>query len=81
MEGGWEVGGLGGEGVIKLLTLVLLLSTELVDALDAQIITMVSSGRSHSVAVNEQGQVFAWGAGEEGQLGLGIAEATVRIPR
>uniref|UniRef100_A0AAQ4P0X1 HECT and RLD domain containing E3 ubiquitin protein ligase 3 n=1 Tax=Gasterosteus aculeatus aculeatus TaxID=481459 RepID=A0AAQ4P0X1_GASAC len=56
-------------------------SPELVDALDAQIITMVSSGRSHSVAVNEQGQVFAWGAGEEGQLGLGIAEATVRIPR
>lgn len=42
---------------------------------------MVSSGRAHSMAVNEQGQVFAWGAGEGGQLGLGTAEVAVRIPR
>lgn len=33
------------------------------------------------MAVNDQGQVFAWGAGEGGQLGLGTAEAAVRIPR
>nr|XP_057936716.1 probable E3 ubiquitin-protein ligase HERC3 isoform X2 [Doryrhamphus excisus] len=56
-------------------------SPELVGALDAQKITMVSSGRAHSMAVNEQGQVFAWGAGEGGQLGLGTAEMAVRIPR
>lgn len=42
---------------------------------------MVSSGWAHSVAINEQGQVFAWGAGEGGQLGLGTTETVVRIPR
>uniref|UniRef100_A0A7N9AQC3 HECT and RLD domain containing E3 ubiquitin protein ligase 3 n=1 Tax=Mastacembelus armatus TaxID=205130 RepID=A0A7N9AQC3_9TELE len=47
-------------------------SPELVGALDTQKITMVSSGWAHSMAVNEQGQVFAWGAGEGGQLGLVI---------
>ncbi|XP_062244132.1 probable E3 ubiquitin-protein ligase HERC3 [Platichthys flesus] len=54
---------------------------ELVGALDTQKITNVSSGRAHSMAVNEKGQVFAWGAGEGGQLGLGTAEVAVRIPR
>uniref|UniRef100_A0A672KJG5 Probable E3 ubiquitin-protein ligase HERC3 n=1 Tax=Sinocyclocheilus grahami TaxID=75366 RepID=A0A672KJG5_SINGR len=47
---------------------------ELVRALDAQKIAGVSCGQAHSLAVNEQGQVFAWGAGEGGQLGLGTAE-------
>ena len=61
--------------------LISLISTELVGALDTQKITMVSSGQAHSMAVNEQGQVFAWGAGEGGQLGLGTAEVAVRIPR
>uniref|UniRef100_A0A7N6ATJ0 HECT domain-containing protein n=1 Tax=Anabas testudineus TaxID=64144 RepID=A0A7N6ATJ0_ANATE len=56
-------------------------SPELVVALDTQKITMVSSGRAHCVAINEQGQVFAWGAGEGGQLGLGTTETVVRIPR
>lgn len=56
-------------------------STELVGALDTQKITLVSCGRAHSMAVNEQGQVFAWGAGERGQLGLGTTEAAIRIPR
>uniref|UniRef100_A0A8C6KSS6 HECT and RLD domain containing E3 ubiquitin protein ligase 3 n=1 Tax=Nothobranchius furzeri TaxID=105023 RepID=A0A8C6KSS6_NOTFU len=54
---------------------------ELVGALDTQKITMVSCGWAHSMAVNEQGQVFAWGAGDRGQLGLGTAENAVRIPR
>lgn len=54
---------------------------ELVGALDAQKIAGVSCGQAHSLAVNEQGQVFAWGAGEGGQLGLGSAEEAVRVPR
>lgn len=57
------------------------LCTELVGALDTQKIILVSCGRAHSMALSEQGQVFAWGAGEGGQLGLGTAEAAVRIPR
>lgn len=56
-------------------------SPELVGALDTQKITSVSCGQAHSLAVSEQGQVFAWGAGEGGQLGLGAIETTVRIPR
>uniref|UniRef100_A0A672KI28 Probable E3 ubiquitin-protein ligase HERC3 n=1 Tax=Sinocyclocheilus grahami TaxID=75366 RepID=A0A672KI28_SINGR len=54
---------------------------ELVRALDAQKIAGVSCGQAHSLAVNEQGQVFAWGAGEGGQLGLGTAEEAVHVPR
>lgn len=62
-------------------TNLFLLFLELVSALDTQKITLVSCGRAHSMAVNDQGQVFAWGAGGGGQLGLGPAEAAVRIPR
>uniref|UniRef100_A0AAY4AKA8 HECT domain-containing protein n=1 Tax=Denticeps clupeoides TaxID=299321 RepID=A0AAY4AKA8_9TELE len=54
---------------------------ELVGALDAQKIAVVSCGRNHSLAVNELGQVFAWGAGGGGQLGLGTPEEVVRVPR
>ncbi|KAJ0050779.1 hypothetical protein NL108_005906, partial [Boleophthalmus pectinirostris] len=53
----------------------------LVGALDTQKITNICCGRAHSLAVSEQGQVFAWGAGDGGQLGLGTTETTVRIPR
>lgn len=62
-------------------TNLFLLFLELVSALDTQKITLVSCGRAHSMAVNDQGQVFAWGAGGGGQLGLGTAEVAVRIPR
>lgn len=54
---------------------------ELVGALDAQKIAGVACGQAHSLAVSEQGQVFSWGAGEWGQLGLGMAEEAVRVPR
>lgn len=60
---------------------MLCVSTELVGALDAQKIAGVACGQAHSLALSEQGQVFAWGAGEWGQLGLGLAEETVRVPR
>lgn len=56
-------------------------STELVGALDAQKIAGVACGQAHSLALSEQGQVFAWGSGESGQLGLGTAEEAVRVPR
>uniref|UniRef100_A0A8C5ECY0 HECT domain-containing protein n=1 Tax=Gouania willdenowi TaxID=441366 RepID=A0A8C5ECY0_GOUWI len=56
-------------------------SPELVAGLDTQRITTISSGRAHSMAVSARGQVFAWGSGEDGQLGLGTTETAVRIPR
>lgn len=55
--------------------------SELVGSLDAQKIAGVACGQTHSLAVNEQGQVFAWGSGKGGQLGLGTAEEAVRVPR
>lgn len=67
--------------IFLLVVKLFLFSLELVGALDTQKITLVSCGQTHSVAVNEQGQVFAWGAGNGGQLGLGTMEAAVRIPR
>ncbi|KAL4128490.1 hypothetical protein PRIC2_007476 [Phytophthora ramorum] len=42
-----------------------------VDALRGQVIVDFSAGERHSLALNEFGQVFAWGRGREGQLGLG----------
>jgi alpha-tubulin suppressor-like RCC1 family protein len=35
---------------------------------------MACVGQYHSVAVTEDGELLAWGAGESGQLGLGAAE-------
>ncbi|CEM01775.1 unnamed protein product [Vitrella brassicaformis CCMP3155] len=34
-------------------------------------ITQLASGRSHSLALAEDGSVFTWGLGQDGQLGLG----------
>jgi alpha-tubulin suppressor-like RCC1 family protein len=34
---------------------------------------MACVGHYHSVAVTEEGGLLAWGAGEFGQLGLGVA--------
>lgn len=44
-----------------------------------ELITRVSAGKSYSLATNVQGQLFAWGKGWEGQLGLGkIKDTRVR---
>ena len=36
-------------------------------------IQQVACGHAHSLAVDKQGQVYAWGDGQYGQLGLGMA--------
>ncbi|MGH0164434.1 UNVERIFIED_CONTAM: hypothetical protein FKN15_061376 [Acipenser sinensis] len=54
---------------------------QVVGALDAQKIVAVSCGKAHTLAVSEQGQVFSWGAGSDGQLGLGTTEEVVKVPR
>lgn len=55
--------------------------SEHVVALDAQIIVAVSGGESHTLAVNDKGQIFSWGLGSDGQLGLNNFEECVRVPR
>jgi alpha-tubulin suppressor-like RCC1 family protein len=43
----------------------------LVIGLQSHRVVSVSCGRAHSVAVTDKGRVYAWGCGEDGQLGLG----------
>lgn len=55
--------------------------TELVNGLQDYVITKVSCGKSHSIAVNEWGQMFAWGSNSSNQLGVETTEAYVAAPK
>ncbi|OXB53393.1 hypothetical protein ASZ78_001893, partial [Callipepla squamata] len=52
-----------------------------VGALDAQNIVAVSCGEAHTLALNDKGQVYAWGLATDGQLGLPGTEECIRVPR
>ncbi|XP_078247018.1 putative E3 ubiquitin-protein ligase HERC4 isoform X6 [Pogona vitticeps] len=52
-----------------------------VGALDAQNIVAVSCGEAHTLALNDKGQVYAWGFAADGQLGLPGTEEYTRVPR
>ena len=41
----------------------------------------VSAGRTHSLALTLQGEVYAWGSNVHGQLGLPVAQDSVRPAR
>lgn len=56
-------------------------SVEQVVALDAQNIVAVSCGEAHTLALNDKGQVYAWGLDSDGQLGLQGSEECIRVPR
>ncbi|XP_071952550.1 serine/threonine-protein kinase Nek8-like [Antedon mediterranea] len=49
---------------------------KIVEALLGYEITMVSCGASHVMAVTNEHEVFAWGRGDNGRLGLGNADST-----
>ncbi|GAB5578415.1 probable E3 ubiquitin-protein ligase HERC4 isoform X1 [Prionailurus iriomotensis] len=53
---------------------------EQVVALDAQNIVAVSCGEAHTLALNDKGQVYAWGLDSDGQLGLLGSEECIRVP-
>ncbi|KAJ6655415.1 hypothetical protein lerEdw1_005412 [Lerista edwardsae] len=55
--------------------------SEQIDALADQHIVHVACGESHSLALTDQGQLFSWGAGSDGQLGLTTTEESVAVPR
>ena len=44
-------------------------------------ITQVSCGASHSLAINNWGQIFTWGSNLFGQLGLDLEIATQPTPK
>lgn len=46
----------------------------LIKELEGKRINAVFAGQSHSVAVNEKSEVFTWGHGHMGRLGLGYHE-------
>ncbi|XP_038176815.1 probable E3 ubiquitin-protein ligase HERC6 isoform X2 [Arvicola amphibius] len=43
-------------------------------------VDLVSCGKEHSIAVCHKGRVFAWGAGSEGQLGIGVCKEINLMP-
>ncbi|XP_077878056.1 putative E3 ubiquitin-protein ligase HERC6 [Ictidomys tridecemlineatus] len=54
---------------------------ELIQALATLHVAFVSCGKEHSLAVCHRGRVFAWGAGSEGQLGIGEIKEINFIPK
>nr|XP_036876001.1 probable E3 ubiquitin-protein ligase HERC3 isoform X4 [Manis javanica]XP_036876002.1 probable E3 ubiquitin-protein ligase HERC3 isoform X4 [Manis javanica] len=55
-------------------------ATEQIGALADQHIVHVACGESHSLALSDRGQLFSWGAGSDGQLGLMTTEDSVAVP-
>ena len=49
----------------------------LLTQLTGKTIAQVVCGQSHSMALSEHGDVFVWGRGFEGQLGLGVQEVAL----
>ncbi|XP_049987756.1 probable E3 ubiquitin-protein ligase HERC6 isoform X2 [Alexandromys fortis] len=43
-------------------------------------VDLVSCGKEHSIAVCHKGRVFAWGAGSQGQLGIGVCKEINLMP-
>ncbi|XP_037686165.1 probable E3 ubiquitin-protein ligase HERC6 isoform X2 [Choloepus didactylus] len=54
---------------------------EPIRALETLKVDLVSCGKEHSLAVCHKGRVFAWGAGSEGQLGIGEFKEISFTPR
>jgi alpha-tubulin suppressor-like RCC1 family protein len=47
---------------------------------EGQIAISIASGEGHSVVATESGDVFSFGRGREGQLGLGIEKKNLSTP-
>lgn len=48
------------------------------DSLETRTITQVACGEMHTIAVTDNGLVFAWGNNTKGQLGIGNTDNTVQ---
>jgi autotransporter-associated beta strand protein len=49
-------------------------------ALAGKVVRMVAAGESHSLAVDDAGNVYGWGSNLEGQLGPGVSAGVQRTP-
>ncbi|XP_070249068.1 probable E3 ubiquitin-protein ligase HERC6 isoform X2 [Myotis yumanensis] len=54
---------------------------EPIKALETLQVVFVSCGKEHSLVVCHKGRVFAWGAGSEGQLGIGEFKEIIFTPK
>ncbi|XP_014307555.1 probable E3 ubiquitin-protein ligase HERC6 [Myotis lucifugus] len=54
---------------------------EPIKALETLQVVFVSCGKEHSLVVCHKGRVFAWGAGSEGQLGIGEFKEKIFTPK
>jgi len=54
---------------------------ELVEGLDAHVITGVACGSHYTLVKNEWGEIFAWGSNSKGQLGFDTQGQIVQIPK
>jgi alpha-tubulin suppressor-like RCC1 family protein len=55
-------------------------SPHLVELPEGQIATSIASGEGHSILATESGDVYAFGRGREGQLGLGSEKRNISTP-
>ncbi|XP_044286468.1 LOW QUALITY PROTEIN: serine/threonine-protein kinase Nek8 [Varanus komodoensis] len=67
--------GSGSSGCLGHGTYVDVSQPKIVEALLGYEIAQVACGASHVLAVSNEGEVFAWGRGDNGRLGLGTQEA------
>lgn len=73
-----------GQGMFGLLGHGGALSTEtptLIKALSDKVIKDIACGEAHSLALTQQGEVYAWGRGYEGQLGIRESIETISVPK
>uniref|UniRef100_A0A6J0UG79 non-specific serine/threonine protein kinase n=1 Tax=Pogona vitticeps TaxID=103695 RepID=A0A6J0UG79_9SAUR len=67
--------GSGSSGCLGHETLVDVSQPKIVEALLGYEIMQVACGASHILAVSNEGEVFSWGRGDNGRLGLGTQES------
>lgn len=55
--------------------------SEKVSGLDAHHIIHIACGTTHSLALNQWGQIFAWGSDTYGQLGHQLGQSVQPVPK
>ena len=56
-------------------------SPQLIKAISDKVIKEIACGEAHSLALTQHGEVYAWGRGYEGQLGIRESVETASVPK
>ena len=76
---GWAEDGQLGLGDLDMQSSFLNKNINVIPGLPQRIVK-ISAGSTFSACVSENGQVFVWGNGEQGQLGLGMVMKSSKVP-